>query len=78
MTKSANNHKAAPAAKMAVKSETMAKSGLFAKSGRANDSLLDRQAHRQANNILKALDEANEIHAGRKKETSFSEFLKEI
>ncbi len=78
MTKSAKKHKAAPDAEMTVKSESMANSGLFAKTGKAKDSLSDRQAHRQANKILKALDEADEIHSGRKKGTSFSEFLKEI
>lgn len=79
MTKSAVNQKAAPGAKKVLKSESkpMAKSAEFAKSSKVNDSI-NKQARKQANKILKALDEANEIHEGKKKGTSFSEFLKEI
>lgn len=44
----------------------------------AKSNVYSAEVNSQVDKIMSALNEANEIHSGRKKGTSFDEFLKEL
>jgi hypothetical protein len=61
--------------------DVKSKSKNFNKSAKAiskGSNTIAVQAKRQAKKILTALDEAKQIHSGKKEGKSFNEFLKEL